>query len=181
MMTKIFKIQTMILLSCFFWGCTTTSYIGVQPLPNKPIFTIIPVTLKVADLKHVSDIQECLLQHGLTVIERPAIIEVFTADQSIGTSESQSNISKSKGQGSGERTTDIVYSFSKTTADIIIVVNSLTNVIQIIKKEGNVYLATKRFSYYDDKQWGCFTINSLVALKIINNSLLKCRYIDTIP
>lgn len=111
-------------------GCTQTIYYTPQVVTlrlDRPVFTVIPRNLSPEETDWSAEIQRCLLLDRLQVIERPALLQ---AETKVAGAEDEQETQETK----AEATIDVVATYAKTDAEIIVASDRSNRRVKFIDK-----------------------------------------------
>jgi len=146
-------------------------------LKKKPVFTVIPTNLSDKEVFYASQIQECLIKSRMKVIERPPIdFRVRELKGNIKGDEFDKKRFEGKTSSGMSRETDsfdIITTYSKSSADIIVQSETKHWIMKFIKNEKGyqiLFLTKYKPGEGSSPSHLCdFIDQSLVSLGLIEN------------
>jgi len=125
-----------------------------SPIPEQPVFTVIPVDLRSQEVEGAASIQACLLHYGMRVVERPAV----------------KSAERREATGRTRATEDIVATFPEANADILIISYAASNRVKVLNKGRGYQLVLAETYPKNDLGVACRVVwYALWGLNLVSN------------
>ncbi|MCK4359671.1 MAG: hypothetical protein KAW92_13215 [Candidatus Cloacimonetes bacterium] len=125
----------------FVFGCGPTSFVVLRDVPLNPSMVVVPVNPLAYQVEFANDIEEIIIGSGVRVLQRPTTKEITV------TKEAEKVDIQMLQSGKAEMSmVERFYAFDEITADYIVITNSYSNQVRIIKNDTQEVLASFKTS-----------------------------------
>ena len=125
----------------FVFGCGTTSFVVLRNVPLSPSMVVVPVNPLAYQVEFANDIEEIIIGSGVSVLQRPTTKEITVTKEA-----EKVEIQMLKGGKAEMSMVERFYAFNEITADYIVITNSYSNQVRIIKNDTQEVLASFKTS-----------------------------------